>query len=333
MTIVDFLVDLAVDPQALARFRLDPEAAMAAAGLSEAERTAIREGKVELPLRTFQQHDIEVTVHRHGVVEPLIESTGDPLDRKGLTVVGLGITALQTTAEARVCISQASKVLYLVTDSVSVAFIQKLNPTAETLENFYERGKLRIEIYNAMVEKIVSCLEKSGDLCVVFYGHPGVLCYPAREALRRAREKGFSARMLPGVSAEDNLVANLGIDLVSLQSYEATAFLTYGCHIDVAAGLILWQVDVLGERRWDPPHTAVLGRLQILSDYLAGFYGRDHQVVLYRAAVLPSGRPEIERLALGDLPGAKLLYGATLYVPPKEPPKPDLDMAKRLGLV
>jgi hypothetical protein len=231
-----------------------------------------------------------------------------------------------------VCIAQASKVLYLVADQVSEEFVRKLNPTAESLEDLYQKGKLRIEIYEEMVEKILSCLEKSGDLCVVFYGHPGVLCYPTHQALKRAEQKGIPARMLPGVSALDNLIADLGIDPAGLQSHEVTSFLIYGYRFDTTAGLVLWQIGVLGETRWDPPHPAVHGRLKVLADYLTGFYGSDHPVFLYQAAAIPAGRPEIERLSLADLPGAKHIEGATLYVPPKGSPKLDLAMVQKLGL-
>jgi hypothetical protein len=57
---------------------------------------------------------------------------------------------------------------------------------------------------------------------------------------------GVSARMLPGVSAEDNLIADLGVDPAGLQSYEATGFLVYKYRFDTSAGLVLWQVGVLG---------------------------------------------------------------------------------------
>ncbi len=334
MTIYDFLVELSVDLEALARFRLDPEATLAQAGLSETERQAVRGGSLGMSipqLALLVNFAVSIGIHepQGGAVIP---SMGFPLDKKGLTVVGLGIRGVQTTPEARVCIAQASHVLYLVADPVSEAFVRRLNPTAETLANFYQEGKPRIEIYNEIVEKILSRLEESGDLCVVFYGHPGVLCYPTNEVLRRARLKGVSARMLPGISALDNLIADLGVDPAGLQSYEATNFLIYAHRFDTSAGLVLWQVGVLGETRWDPLHKAVPGRLRVLADYLADFYGRDHQVFLYRAAELPSGRPAIEGVSLGDLPGAKLIEAGTLYVPPKGRPNLDSQMVGKLAM-
>ncbi len=256
-------------------------------------------------------------------------------DATGLTVVGLGIRGgLQTTPEARVCIKQASKVLYLVADPISESLVRMLNPTAESMHGFYQKGKRRLEAYNAMVERILSCLQESGDVCAVFYGHPGVFSYPARESIRRARLKGVSARMLPGISTEDNLIADLGIDPgpLGLQSYEATSFLLYKYRFDTSVGLILWQVGVLGETIWAPPHKAARDRLDILADYLINYYGGDHEVVFYHAPELPAGQPAIERLRLSELPHAQLLHISTLYIPPKGRPSYDYEMAKRLGM-
>ena len=49
-------------------------------------------------------------------------------------------------------------------------------------------------------------------LCAVVYGHPGVFVYASHEAVRRCRLEGLPARMLPGISAEDCLLADLGVD-------------------------------------------------------------------------------------------------------------------------
>ncbi len=264
-----------------------------------------------------------------------IRDPGRLWDAGGLTVVGSGIRAsLQTTTEARVCIEKASKVLYLLADPISEEWVCKLNPTAESMESFYQKGKRRIVAYEGMIEKILSCLQESGDVCAVFYGHPGVFSYPARESIRRARVKGFGARMLPGISAEDNLIADLGIDPgpSGLQSFEVTTFLLYKYRFDTSVGLILWQVGVLGEVLWDPPHKAVRGRLPILADYLIDHYSSDHEVILYHAAELPAAQPSIERLQLHELPNAKLVSLSTMFIPPKGRAEFDAEMAKRLDM-
>lgn len=243
---------------------------------------------------------------------------------KGLTVVGMGMRAgLHMTVETRLAIEQANRVLYLVADPVSEACIRKLNPNAESLWHMYQTGKPRIEIYETIIAKILDELESAGDLCVAFYGHAGVLTYPAWESIRRARATGRRARMLPAISTEDTLFADLGIDIgrAGLQSFEATRFMYYKYNFDPSAGLLLWQVSVLGEIEWNPPHTGVRPRLEVFTDYLKKFYGPEHEVFLYHAPEFPTSRPLIERVALGDLPRAEFISISTLYIPPRGQPQ------------
>ncbi|WP_321508134.1 SAM-dependent methyltransferase [uncultured Methanoregula sp.] len=256
-------------------------------------------------------------------------------DAMGLTVVGTGIRGgLQTTPEARICIEQASKVYYIVADPISENLILTLNSTAESLMSFYQVGKSRLDAYNSMVEKVVSSLQEYRDVCLVLYGHPGVFSYPARESIRLARLKGIGARMLPGISTEDNLIADLCMDpgQIGLQSYEATAFLLNKYKFDISVGMILWQVGVLGETIWNPPHPEVRNRLTVLSDYLIEFYGNDHEVVFYHASQLPSSRPVVERFPLSELSKAQLMDISTLFIPPKISPTCDIEMVKKLGM-
>ncbi len=243
---------------------------------------------------------------------------------KGLTIVGMGMRAgLHMTVETRLAIEQSARVLYLVGDPVSEICIRRLNSDAASLGHLYRVGTPRIEIYESIIARIMAELETHGDVCVAFYGHPGVLTYPAWESIRRARATGKRARMLPAISTEDSLFADLGIDIgrAGLQSFEATRFLYYQYNFDACAGLLLWQVSVLGENEWNPPHTGARPRLQVLADYLQKFYAPEHDVFLYHAPEYPTSRPLVERLQLRDLPKAEFVSLSTLYVPPAGKPQ------------
>jgi hypothetical protein len=167
---------------------------------------------------------------------------------------------------------------------------------------------------------------------VAFYGHPGVFVDPGHEAVGRARDEGFRARMLPAVSAEDCLVADLGLDPGELgcQSYEATAFLVYRYRIEPSALLVLWQIGFLGQvtTTADPAPLP----LHVLVERLTEHYPEEHEVVVYEAAVYPILEPLVERLPLGGLPGARVPPMATLIVPPAAQAPADDAMIDRLGL-
>jgi uncharacterized protein YabN with tetrapyrrole methylase and pyrophosphatase domain len=221
---------------------------------------------------------------------------------------------------------------YLVADHVESGLLKELHPEARSLNEYYEPGVHRQEIYDRMTQAILAEVRGGRSVCSAFYGHPGIFVSPSHEAVRRARAEGFPARMLPAVSAEDCLFADLGVDpgATGCQSYEATDFLLRQRQIDPTAMLILWQVSAIGERlytRETPPE-----RLSVLVDYLLRWYDAAHSVVLYEASPYPIAEASIEKLTLERLPASEPTPLATLYVPPVAERSTDREMAARLGL-
>jgi precorrin-6B methylase 1 len=184
-----------------------------------------------------------------------------------------------------------------------------------------------------MVEAILAPLEAGRDVCAVFYGHPGVFVLPGHEAVRRAREAGHAARMLPAVSALDCLVADLGIDpgATGLQSYEATDFLVHRRRPDTAATLVLWQVGVVGETGYAlEPRPE---RLALLAERLAHSYPAEHETIVYEATPYPLvSEPFVLRTPLAQLASAPVPLLSTLVVPPARRPRRDRTTMARLGL-
>ena len=194
----------------------------------------------------------------------------------------------------------------------------------------YTPGEDRALAYAAMVEEILTLVRRGGNVCVAFYGHAGVFVNPSHEAIRRARAEGFDAHMLPGVSAEACLFADLGVDPSEsgCQSYEATDLLARGRPIDPSASLILWQVGVLGNMTYAPDGD--LSRIAVLVDYLLRFYPDDHEVVCYEAALYPVCEAVVQRCALSMLGEAQISPMSTLFVAPATERPPDPEMQKRL---
>jgi uncharacterized protein YabN with tetrapyrrole methylase and pyrophosphatase domain len=250
-----------------------------------------------------------------------------------LTVVGTGIQlGTHLTPEARMAIKNADVVLSLVAEPVMQAAVERLNPTTRSLHEHYVLGESRAEAYEAMIVEILAHVRRGLDVCAAFYGHPGVFVAPSHEAVRRAREEGFRARMLPGISAEDCLFADLGIDPARFgcQSYEATDFLVHGRRVDTTATLVLWQLGTVGSAAASAePRPSGLG---VLIDVLLELYPSDHEVVVYEASPYPGFEPTIRRVPLSDLAPEHVTAMSTLYVPPHGPPRRDLTMLDRLGL-
>jgi siroheme synthase len=252
-----------------------------------------------------------------------------------LTIVGTGIQAVgQLTTEAQSAIETADILHYLVVDPIAEAYISAMNVRSVSLRNLYAAGTERIQTYNSMVDRIMASVRSGADVCAAFYGHPCVFVLPSRLAAHQARLEGYSSRILPGVSAEDCLYADLEIDpsTTGNQSYEATDLLVHKRRIDPTSGLIIWQAGMIGDLSY-PAGGAYDGRhVGVLVEYLARQYPVDHMVTIYEASLYPIYKPRRDRVKLADLPSARLTPISTLYIPPAEISDIDESMLLRLGL-
>lgn len=248
-----------------------------------------------------------------------------------LLVVGSGMTlAGQLTPEARDAIVQADVVFANVGYSWTEDWLRALNPNLISLQPCYE-GRTRAEAYELMSETIVNAVREGKRVCATFYGHPGVYVTPSHEVLDRARAEGYEARMLPGISAEDCLFADLNVDpvLSGWQSYEATDFFLHNRQIDTTAALVLWQIGVFGDLslRDFAPNSR---RIRALADVLLTRYQSTHVVTIYEAATLPVLTAKLQRVTLRELHNATFTQRSTLYIPPVSTPRID---AHRLAML
>tara|TARA_B100000427_G_scaffold124015_1_gene103224 strand:+ start:1535 stop:2362 length:828 start_codon:yes stop_codon:yes gene_type:complete len=257
--------------------------------------------------------------------------------KKGqLIVVGTGISvAGQMTLAAKSHIENADIVFMGIMNKVGEHAVKNLNPNSISLDDLYQEGKSRAVTYDQMADRIVQAVSEGHKVCVAFYGHPGVFVTPSHEAIRRVRELGLNAQMLPGVSAEDCLIADLGIDpsRFGCQSYEATQFMFRDYRIDPYMTQIIWQIGLAGEASLsvlDATHNQ-LG-LVMLADILREHYPDNHELIIYEAATLPICEPKIQKILLSELTLAKLTLISTLVVPSLGLPEYRQDRLAKLGL-
>lgn len=241
-----------------------------------------------------------------------------PSHRGGsLTVVGTGIRAvLQLTVESLAAMADADVLLHVVGEPVQEQALDAVNPRARTLTAYYADGVERSATYESMVRTILAEVQQGKRTVAAFYGHPGVFTYPSHESIRRARAAGFPARMLPAVSAEDCLFADLGVDPGDgCQSFEATDFLFGGHHVDPTAHLVIWQVGTVGNWTYES-HGYDLRWFSGLVQRLLAYYPAHHPAVVYEAPFHPRGVARMPRVPIGGLHGGMVTPATTLYVPP-----------------
>jgi hypothetical protein len=236
------------------------------------------------------------------------------------------------TLEAKAVIVDVPVLLTLVNDPIAFQWLKGINPAAESLHYFYSSSKPRSITYAQMVQYVMTLLRSGKRVCLVLYGHPGVFAFPSHELIRQCRAERIPAFMLPGVSAEDCLFADLGVDPGErgCQSFEATDFILHNRHFDPSSVLILWQFGITGQLNYTTRRHQKGVRL--LSRFLARFYGRKHEVVIYEAALYPMCTPVNRSVRLDYLPNARYAPMSTLFVPPLPNRRFNRNIARSLGL-
>jgi uncharacterized protein YabN with tetrapyrrole methylase and pyrophosphatase domain len=250
-----------------------------------------------------------------------------------LVCVGVGMTlGAHITPLARSYIEKSDVVFAGMSDGIVELWLAKMHPDVRSLQPFYQEGKSRMETYRQMVDAMLTEVRAGKQVCGTFYGHPGVFAWPTHKAIEIARKEGYRAHMEPGVSAEDCLYADLGIDpgKYGCQHYEASQFMFNRRRIDTSAYLMLWQVGVAGDQSLARFTTGPAYR-QVLIDVLARDYDLNHEAIIYRAATLTIEQPRIERIALRDFPVADIDLHVTLVIPPATALQPDTQTRARLA--
>lgn len=251
-----------------------------------------------------------------------------------LIVVGSGIKSVaHISLEAQAWIQQSDIVLYCVADPITEVWIKNNNKYTFDLYQLYKEESDRNETYSLMTECILSHVRDNKDVCVVYYGHPGVFVKPSHKAIKIAKSEGYKAAMLPAISAEDCIFADIGFDPANngCQTFEATDLLLRMRHINIDSHVILWQVGCLGDfsfkrTSYNTPH------IPILIEYLEKFYNSEHTVFHYQGALYPTYTSNIEVLTIKDIDKIKVNGTSTLYIPPQEKKGIDVEMARKFGL-
>lgn len=236
------------------------------------------------------------------------------------------------TKEAEAHIKKAELVLFLVNEPVMEEWIIVHAKNAQNLATIYFSQSNRADAYRLISEEILLSLERYDFVCVIFYGHPTVFAHPGLDAIKKAKQIGVETKVLPAVSAEDCLFADLEIDPGDCGCYsvEATDLLVYQRCPDISSHLIIWQIGMLGNLG----HESIvkLEAMELFIKHLLDFYSGDHLVVLYEASFYPGIDCSIKKIMLKDLAGQRISRISTLYIPPWKKNKANLLVLKKLGL-
>ncbi|KAG8687223.1 hypothetical protein FRC11_007575 [Ceratobasidium sp. 423] len=248
-------------------------------------------------------------------------STSEVKDPKrgSLIIAGSGIASVaHFTLETVSHLKHADKVFYLVNDPVTEAFIKQNNSNTFNLIMMLRQVRAGHKVFG------------------IFYGHPGVFVYPSRRALFIARQEQYEARMLPGISAEDYMFADLEFDPAEFgcMTSEATELIARNRPLNTSVHNIILQAGIVGVQTLEYEKS----KFQLLVDRLERDFGPGHKVVHYVGAIRMTPQAQsamvvysVEELRNPDV--ARFINSSsTLYVPPRATAPVDPDSAAALEL-
>ncbi|SFU16782.1 Tetrapyrrole (Corrin/Porphyrin) Methylases [Pseudovibrio denitrificans] len=310
MPLPDLIADAAQDPHLVRKLRTQPETVY--------QDYTLNPDEIQL-LVTEDKRRISASIPPAGRKENEALANENRRAGKGsLLVAGSGITSIaHLTLEAVAAVKSADVVFYLVIDQLTINWIQMMNGNAHPLYHHYTPGIARRVAYRGMVDEIMAEVCRERNVTVLLYGHPGVLAYPGHLAMEQAREKGYFARMLPGVSADSCLIADLGIDPANngMQAFEATQLLKEDIALNTSIPTILWQVGLVGDinymanRYENSAFDQLFGKLRQL-------YGETHSCCVYEAAEFSALPPRLNWITFKEMKSNDLSPMCTLFVPP-----------------
>jgi Tetrapyrrole (Corrin/Porphyrin) Methylases len=256
--------------------------------------------------------------------------------RGELIVLGSGISFVDLTRDAEAEIRSADAVFHCVYDKVTQIWLGQIRPDGFDLRVLYGENIDRHNTYVRMAEAMLHFVRMGKKVVAVFYGHPGVFAMPAHRAIHIARSEGHFAKMRPGISALDYLVADIGFDpaLPGFASFEATDLLLRSRRVDPSLHVVIWQVGVVGEFQFQPEGFKNDG-FELLVDYLTEIYGPDWKITHYIAPQYVGIEPLIVSFKLSQLlaPEVRSTISAlsTFYIEPQQFGETDWEISTKLG--
>ena len=253
-------------------------------------------------------------------------------DNGSLVCVGTGMMlGAHITPRARHYIETADVVFVAASDGLVEKWVEGMNSDVRSLQDFYSEGKSRLTTYKEMVQVILNEVRAGKKVCGAFYGHPGVFALVPHKAIQSAKSEGFEASLEPGISAEDCLIADLGVDpgKYGCQQYEATQFMFYRRIIDPSAYLILWQIGMAGDLKHGISVTGPAYR-NILLELLYENYPAEHEVILYEAPTTPLKQVRMDKIQLKDLVNSTVYDFTTLVIPPAREMKENTEIINKI---
>ncbi len=236
-------------------------------------------------------------------------------------IVGLGIESVRhVTREAEAALRCSSHIYYVAAGFGFAEYFDSLGvPATDLHPAAYREGVPRVAAYDIMASTVLQAALENPPVSFAVYGHPMVYVYPSQAIVRAAAFLGLGAKVMPGISALDTILVDLGLDpgIQGLQMYDATELLVRKRPLQPDVPCLLWQVGAV-ETSLYTEGISRPERFTRLLNHLYEFYPPDHRVMSVYSSTHPLIPSQRETFTLREMPThcGTLHQALTLYIPP-----------------
>jgi len=237
-------------------------------------------------------------------------------------VVGAGVRShRQLTLEALACLRVVGHVHFFPQAGLTSAWLEETVGVerAVDLTRYYVDGAIDMDNYRRIVRLVGDAARERGSSVLLMAGHPRV-GVSMTELLER--EDDLAVSTIEGVSSFDTMLCDLRRDPLKQSSVvmDANRLLYFKYTLDARFDLYLYHVCSVGTRRTHHSDPTKENRLDLLQQYLLGYFEAAHEVFLVESGQRRD-RARVTPLRLDALAtaGTDINFGTTLFVPGRDP--------------
>ncbi len=235
-------------------------------------------------------------------------------------IVGLGIMNLKhITVEAMDVIKRSGHILFVDSGFGVESFFNSHCEKVTNLASCYKKGRSRREAYNEMASLVLDSALKKAPVCFAVYGHPNIFVYPTYLIKSLAPFFDLNVKILPGISAFDTIITDLGIDpgFHGFQMYDSTDVLIRKRPLLNDVPCLLWQPEVTGIVEYSVRNDLMQNLIK-LQGHLLRFYPKDHEISLIRSSSFPLIDPVRTNFQISQFAETvfKTKWAGSIYIPP-----------------
>lgn len=229
------------------------------------------------------------------------------MDFQGITIIGLG------PGDPALLTKQADEMLkkipeiFLRTRNHPVVAGFPADLRVSSFDHYYEQGATFEEVYERIVDKIITLGQRESGVAYGVPGHPFIAEATSLEIFRRAQEKGIPIKVIEGLSFIESFHGLLRVDPFPQTHLIDALELAISHHpsFPPSAPAVIAQIH--------SPHIASEVKLTLMN-----VYPDDHEVKLIHGAGTSSA--EVETLPLYAIDRSRKIGLLTaLYLPPLDP--------------